>query len=295
MKYIWKAAVSILLAGSMVAACLPAERTLTPSSPVPVNTESPAAATDQPEIADVPTEAQIIPSEPSQVPTQAEPSGIQTTEIPVKSVEEVLIPVEDLDLAGTLYYPQDHTPSWPGVILIHMLYGERSQWGLFPEQLTAAGFAVLNIDLRGHGETGGEVDWDLAISDLQQVWGYFAGQPDIDQERIAFIGASIGANLALIASSNEPAVRTAVSLSPGLSYAGVETENAMNAYRNRPILIAASQDDAYAANSSTVLEGTAAGESQLIMYQDAGHGTLMLRAEPELAQEITAWLSQYLE
>ena len=111
-----------------------------------------------------------------------------------------------------------------------MLYGERYQRGMFPERLTAAGFAVPSIDLRDHGETSGEVDRDLAISDLQQVWKYFA-----------------------------------------------------------------SQDEAYAANSPTGLEGIAAGESLLIIYQDAGHRTLMLRAEPALSQTIIDCLSQHLE
>jgi alpha-beta hydrolase superfamily lysophospholipase len=200
-----------------------------------------------------------------------------------------------MTLAGTFYYPQNQAPTWPGVILIHMLYGDRTQWNAFPDQLSEAGYAVLSIDLRGHGASGGEVNWDLVITDLQQVWDEFSSKEEIDHERIAFIGASIGANLSLIASSNEPSVRTAVLLSPGLNYAGVETEPAMENFGGRPVLIAASTDDTYAANSSRGLADKAPGESNLVMYQDAGHGTLMLSSEPELAQIVIDWLNQYLK
>lgn len=230
--------------------------------------------------------------EPTQVTTPTKPAETEVAEIPRELTEEVLIPVEGLDLVGTYYFPADRSPPWPGVILVHMLHGDQSQWESFPEQLADAGFVVLSIDLRGHGESGGEVDWEMAINDLQRVWNQFTAREDIDQERTAFVGASIGANLALVASSNETAVRTAVLLSPGLSYAGVQTEPAIHSYGERPVLIIASQEDSYAANSSTTLDENAIGNSQLIMYQDAGHGTLMLRAEPDLNQVIIDWLSQ---
>ncbi len=84
-----------------------------------------------------------------------------------------------------------------------MMHGDQSQWESFPEQPAGAGYAVLSIDLRGHGASGGEVDWDMAITDMQQVWDYFTARANIDQDRTAFVGASIGANLALVASSNE--------------------------------------------------------------------------------------------
>lgn len=241
-----------------------------------------------------PTEGPIITSKPtpSVQLTEEEPSA---TFISLPASEELRLPVGDINLAGTVYYPQNRAPKWPAVILIHMLHGDRSQWEHFPEQLSAAGYAVLSIDLRGHGASGGAVDWELAVADLQQVWDEFTSREEIDPERTSFIGASIGANLSLIASSNEPSVRTAVLLSPGLNYAGVETEQAMENLAGRPVLIAASNDDTYAANSSTRLVEIARGESNLVLYEDAGHGTLMFRSQPELAQIIIDWLDLYLQ
>lgn len=281
-----------LLALNLIAACRPESNSLTPS---PVNPQVPTTATNNQVTIELPTGTSVSTKEPTLEPTQVTPpttpAETEIGEFPRELTEEVLIPVEGLDLFGTYYFPADHSPPRPGVILIHMLHGDQSQWESFPEQLADAGFVVLSIDLRGHGESGGEVNWDMAISDLQQVWNQFTAREDIDQERTAFVGASIGANLALVASSNETSVRTAVLLSPGLSYAGVKTEPAILSYGERPLLIIASQEDSYAANSSKALDENAIGNSKLIMYQGAGHGTLMLRAEPDLNQIIIDWLN----
>ena len=292
---IWKVAAIILMASLLLAACQPASSSQSPVSTFPASPKATTPIKETQVITESPTEEKVTILEPSQEPALPVPTETAADSIQNRLNEELQIPVTDMELAGALYYPQDHAPPWQGVILIHMLHGDRSQWNSFPNELAEAGMAVLSIDLRGHGESGGQVDWDLAISDLQQVWNYFTSREEIDRDKTAFIGASIGANLALIAGSNESSVRTAVLLSPGLSYAGVETEEAMLAFGDRPILIIASQNDVYAANSSSALDSIAVGESNLIMYQNAGHGTLMFRAEPELTPAIMEWLILHLE
>ena len=278
----------------LVAACQPIAETKPPLNTEPENQKNPTPDRSEVEYSDSPTKEIFITIEPtfSPPPTGIEPSA---THFSFPPAEEIMLPAGDMTLAGTVYYPQSQVPKWPGVILIHMLHGDQTQWNDFPAKLSEAGYAVLSIDLRGHGGSGGEVDWDLAIKDLQQVWYEFSSKEEIDQSRTAFIGASIGANLSLIASTNEPLVRTAVLLSPGLSYAGVETDPAMEDFGDRPVLIVASNDDTYAANSSKGLADMAPGESNLVMYQDAGHGTLMFRSEPELAQIVIGWLDQNLK
>ena len=284
-----------LLASILLAACQPAASSDTSTA---TSTDSPTPQTPQPARATATqTPTKVAESEPIEelIPTI---TAVPTTELvddEVNGVDEVIEASDGLKLASTFYAPLDQPPPWPGVVLIHMLWGNRSTWDEIALQLAEAGFAVLSIDLRGHGETGGEVNWDLAVDDLQQVWNELAARPDIDQERIVFIGASIGANLALIASANEPAAQTVVLLSPGLSYAGVKTEAAMQSFGDRPVLIAASQEDTYAANSSVSLEEESLGASQLIIYQDAGHGIFMFQSEPKLMGVIVEWLNRYLK
>ena len=286
----------LILIAYLITACQTEPDTQPLSTPSP---EVPTSTVTFQVVTVVPTATKTSTANPTQEPTQEEIPTVEKTVEPIVTnrelTEELLIPVDELNMAGTLYFPSNNSPPWPGVILLHMLHGDQSQWEDFPQQLTEEGFAVLSMDIRGHGNTGGEMNWDLAISDQQQVWNYFAARQEIDQDQIAFVGASVGANLALVASSNEPSVRTAVLLSPGLNYAGVKTQAAINSIGDRPVLIVASQEDTYAADSSTILYESAVADSQLIMYQEAGHGTFMFRAEPGLTQAIADWLATYLE
>lgn len=213
----------------------------------------------------------------------------------INEVREEIEASDGLILVGTYYAPIEMPPPWPGVILLHMLGVDRSSWDDYARQLTSAGYAVFALDMRGHGDTGGAVDWGLAGNDIQQVWNNLSTKTDIDPDRMALVGASIGANMALVAGANEAGVRTVVLLSPGLDYAGVTTDAAMVAYGDRPVLIVASQEDTYAANSSRNLEEVAIGEARLVMYQNAGHGTHMLAGETGLGELIIEWLDTHLE
>jgi pimeloyl-ACP methyl ester carboxylesterase len=213
----------------------------------------------------------------------------------INKAREEIEASDGLILVGTYYAPIEVPPPWPGVILLHMLGSDRSSWDDYARQLTSAGYAVFALDMRGHGDTGGAVDWNLAGNDIQQVWNNLSTKKNIDPDRMALVGASIGANMALAAGSNEAGVRTVVLLSPGLDYAGVTTEAAMVAYGDRPVLIVASQEDTYAANSSRSLEEVAIGEARLVKYQNAGHGTHMLASETGLGELIIEWLDAYLE
>lgn len=233
-------------------------------------------------------------------PTQEEILAV--TASPQVTVEQEIIMgerveiegIDGLKLVGTLYTPGDSPSPWPVVILLHMMWGDRSSWEDFAIQLTDAGYAVFTVDMRGHGDTGGELDWELAGNDLQQVWNYLGARPDIDEDRMAVLGASIGANLALVTGADNSNARTVVLLSPGLNYAGVETRDPLLTYGERPILIVASQEDTYAADSSGRLEEIALGETRLVMYQGAGHGLHMFDREPGLADLIISWLDEYL-
>lgn len=202
---------------------------------------------------------------------------------------------DGLLLRTTLYAPGRGRPA-PGVILLHMLGSTRAAWkttGLV-DALLANGMAVMTVDMRGHGETGGTADWTLAADDLQRVWDTFAARPEIDGKRTAVVGASIGANVALATAAEQPAIQTAILLSPGLDYRGVTTADQLATYGDRPLLIVASNEDSYAADSSRTLAEQAGAAAQLTLYEGAGHGTQMFNREPDLVGLIVAWLAERL-
>ena len=283
------------LLGFLIAACQPVI-----SSPVKsINPIVNPTRTPQPTL--TPTKT-VTPKNTATTPPTQKKIQLVTSSPQVTVEQEIMVGdlvelagTDGLKLVGTLYTPGDTSSPWPGVILLHMLWGDRSSWEDFAIQLTDAGYAVLTVDMRGHGETGGEVDWELAVKDLQMVWSYLGARPDIENDRTGLLGASIGANMALVIAADKLNARTVVLLSPGLNYAGVEIRDPLITYGERPLLIVASQEDTYAADSSQRLEEIALGENKLVMYQGAGHGIHMFEREPGLADQIIDWLDSYLQ
>jgi len=224
------------------------------------------------------------------VETVAEPAATQP------SSETVMIEASDgLQIVATYSYPGGEAP-YPGVILLHMLGSQRTAWESngMEAQLLLNGYAVMTVDMRGHGETGGDIDWELAEDDFQRVWDYFVAQDEVNNEATAVVGASIGSNMSLITAVNEPRINAVILLSPGLDYRGVTTADAIIEYGDRPIFIIASEEDSYAADSSKTLHETATGQAELQLYNGAGHGTNMFSKEEGLPDLILNWLQQYI-
>ena len=285
----------VILAILILSACQSSPTDLpATTSTQPVSTES-IVESVEPQLTMVPTITETIePKEEPLTEIQFTPS-MEEDEVSITAIREEIEASDGLILIGTYYTPADSESPWPGVILLHMLWSDRSAWDEYAYELAGNGFAVFALDMRGHGETGGEVNWDLAAEDIRLIWDNLSEREEIDPARMGIVGASLGANMALVSGANEPEVRTVILLSPGLSYAGVETTVAIKAYGERSVFIVASQEDTYAADSSEKLNELALGESKLEMYQDAGHGTFMLENQPELRGGIIDWLRDHLQ
>lgn len=202
----------------------------------------------------------------------------------------VNIPASDgLVLRGRFYAGPDAAP---GVLLLHMEGHDKDDWNLLAPALQEAGFAALAVDLRGHGQTGGGVDWIIAQSDVSTLLAWLHERPAVDSERVAAVGAGIGANLALVGCAADPWCRTVVLLSPGLDYQGVRTEPEMAGVRS--VLAVASAGDSYAVESIRALGSAAAGIFEMKFYENAGYGIEMFNTAPALQGTIVEWLREYL-
>jgi pimeloyl-ACP methyl ester carboxylesterase len=185
-------------------------------------------------------------------------------------------------------------PAAPGVLLLHMYGGSKADWDEFAFDLQGAGFAALAIDLRGHGETGGAEDWDLARQDVAAAYAWLVSHEGVDGTRVAVVGASIGANLALVQGAEDPSVAAIGLLSPGFDYFRVTIEGRIEAYGDRPSFLAASEEDAYSAETVRALAASAQGETELVVFAGAGHGTAMLDSEPDLTDRLIDFMVLWL-
>ena len=182
----------------------------------------------------------------------------------------------------------------PALILLHMLNSRRDAWDPLIPDLQAAGYAILNIDIRGHGDSGGARDWDAIIADMADWVDWLAQNERAGEAGLAFIGGSIGANVALISCAESDACRGAVALSPGLDYRGVKPEAALvDGLAERMALLLASQADASSATAIRQMFLNAKGDVSARIYRGRAHGTRLFDSRYDsVSRLILGWLAE---
>jgi alpha-beta hydrolase superfamily lysophospholipase len=180
------------------------------------------------------------------------------------------------------------------VILVHGVASSKGEWIPLAQRLEAAGVGSLSIDLRGHSgsthapsgtRTYRDLDvtgeWPRAVEDILAARRWLSRR--VSSGRIAYAGASIGANLASQAAAQDPAPLFLVLLSPGADYRGV-------ALATRPGLktfAAASRGDGYAFSTLDPLSHVPGAE---IAEAPAGHGAQMFD-DADFMSRLVAWIS----
>lgn len=215
------------------------------------------------------------------------------TEVSPERVQ--VVAADGLELIGDFYAIPTEAGPGPAVLLLHMLGSERGAWEPLIPPLVEAGYHVLAVDIRGHGETGGSSDWPVAETDVQTWLDWLRARPGVDGGGVSVVGASIGSNLALLACAHDAGCVTVIALSPGLDYRGVQPLSALTeGLAERSALLVASHGDTYSADSVKEFAVNAVGEVGLRLYAGRAHGTQLFRDEGErLAQTIIAWLDEY--
>ncbi len=172
-----------------------------------------------------------------------------------------------------------------------MLGGSKADWETFAKELQKQGYAVLALDLRGYGSSAKPEDWAKAPDDVKAAWQVLTARPEVDRFRSAIVGASIGANLALIVGGGDTNVTAVVALSPGLDFHGLAPSSAMPGFAERPVLLVASRDDAYSFSSLESLDKLSIS-SETLKLETAGHGTAMLTGDATLSGKLIEWLNK---
>jgi alpha-beta hydrolase superfamily lysophospholipase len=204
--------------------------------------------------------------------------------------------------------PPKDIKKYPLVILFHGINGSYADWQDLPVHLVKAGYSVLAMDLRGHGKSNLTVrkknvgwrnfeveDWQLMPKDVKKVIDYFdTAKPyqQVDNQRVALLGAGVGANVA-IAGTNVKAsvIKALVLLSPSLEIKGLDAAKSILFYDN-PVLIFASSSDPDFMKSAELIYKWSQGAKSLRIYKDVGQSVEMLEKEPKIQTEILTWLKQ---
>ncbi len=235
------------------------------------------------------------------------------------SIFTVSFPSNDGIEVSAIFGTAQDGESLPVVILLHDLGGSKSDWLNNTDTCMALlkrGYAVLAIDMRGHGDTPipddrqylEEIDVELSYRDVEAALVWLPSQSEIDVSRIAVVGSGLGGNVAYVSSGLFPElIKTSVSLSPGLwqvsSFEPLVTGAGLESFAPRSILFMVG-DKAQIDTGDVILsyadfarnlEALTAEPKDLRIFSDsADHGFALLDNIAEAHDLFFLWLEENL-
>jgi pimeloyl-ACP methyl ester carboxylesterase len=184
----------------------------------------------------------------------------------------------------------------PSALLLHGYGEDSSVWADLEARLLTEGWAVMKMDLRGHGQSTIRNSQSIEPSeswrtdpqqfplDLEPALDWLKTQPRVDATRLAVIGSDVGANLALVASGRYSEVATVVAINPdvqealALSGSGQEFNPSMvHIIVSNPLM-------------GLVIRQEIQGGSRITVAEDAEGGTPIWLATDDTLDEIVRWL-----
>ena len=192
------------------------------------------------------------------------------------------------------------------VILIPMLANTIEPYCDLAAELQRRGIGTFAYDQRGVGlstrTTTGTIsykqfrnapsgEWVRIVDDLDAVVKHLQTL-GIPPDNLAIVGASIGANAALLHYASHPRIRKLVLLSPGEEYRGLAVMEAAGRLAGGDLLIVTGDQDRYSHDSSRRIAELARKSGTRVKLEvlptNKLHGTSLLK-EP-LPAQITNWL-----
>ena len=207
-------------------------------------------------------------------------------------------------------------PSAPGKMTLLLLHGtgqRKEDWKRLAFALTRAGYGVMAVDLRGHGESrvspsGEEMTWkklratptanDFAdmSRDAEAAVAWLTGQ-GVPEDSIGLIGSEVGGSIAIRFAATHQKVPLVVMLSPGMRWQEVLTPNALRALKRQiptPVLMVYSEADKRSSKEGPILHSIAklavGGNHATLIVVPQERGTRMFKAQRSLVDQVIDWL-----
>lgn len=212
-------------------------------------------------------------------------------------------------LKATLSYDKiTNKKKYPTVLLLHSIGYSSAEWGTLISNLNNAGFAVIAMDLRGHGKSiydskfrkkswvyFNTKTYQKIPSDVLLMLNEIQKQSKlVDANNMAIVGADIGANAAVIVSDKlKKKPKTLVLICPTRNFKGLYIPITMTNL-NMPILTMASKKDTYSLQEQRNLAKFSQGGFYAQNYTNGGMGMLMIKVNPSMSGDITKWIAKYL-
>ncbi len=220
----------------------------------------------------------------------------------VNNFEKVEFQTEDgVKIIGHFYQAKES--KYAG-ILLHMMPAIKESYSELAKRLQDAGYSVLAIDFRGHGESINSVKGVLNYKNFtdkehqEYIYDVKAASEYLKKrgfpiENQFLIGASIGANIALQFLSLNSEIKAVVLISPGLNYRGIKIEDFLKKEMDSKILVITGIKDLQSASSLDLFKNVTPSSTLITLDSDA-HGTDLFEIFPDLVDKIIVFLREKL-
>ena len=213
-------------------------------------------------------------------------------------------------LNAKLQYPNiKKQREFPSVVLLHSLGYSSEWWENLPDELLKKGYAVVLIDLRGHGNSVYnpklvKVSWKNLTKkafarypdDMVMVIKYIEN----DNKRVFFdnwavVGSDIGASTAVLAIDKlNTKPKTIVMLTPVINAKGLYIPIKFAEMDNIDVLSIIGNSDKNGEYANGYLKKFAQSTFTEYISGSSSSGMLLLKNDKTLAGVITGWIQQYL-
>ena len=132
--------------------------------------------------------------------------------------ENITFQSDGLKLSAIIRTPDDLRPGEPrpAFIVLHGFGGNKDGQGqsVVAQQFGQRGYVTLRMDFRGCGESEGEHGRIICldqVADARNAISYLATRPEVDSRRIALVGSSFGAAVAVFTGGADQRVAAVIS------------------------------------------------------------------------------------
>lgn len=219
-------------------------------------------------------------------------------------VEISFVTTDKITVYGDYYNPPRPSPL---LILLHMYGLNRGSWKQALPEWYGRGFAVLALDMRGHGKstmqngtvlrytfpkTPEENMFIQAWHDIEGACEFLKKYRNCKTNKTILIGASIGCSVALYAGTKLKQVKGAVLLSPGTNYLMVNSMEHIKSFAPLPLLMISDEKESSACKM--LIEAGGYKDSVHVIFPGAGHGTDMFNSPQgdRIIHRVADWLDQ---
>ena len=225
--------------------------------------------------------------------------------------ETVSITTDDGKELKCMYFPPPQSNA-PGVILLPDTRCNRMNFGSIPTNLNEAGFAVLAMDLRykdliAKAKNRKEQIRTIQKQDLMSLVKYdtkgginfLSSKKEVDPERIALIGTSLGSRVAIISGVEyDLKALVLISLSGEEAFPGHKSiKQLLSDFGEKPILFMTATKDwggnYKAAENNKLYYDWKNGKKELKIWSESGHGIEILNKK-ESTEFVISWLKNNL-